>query len=44
MCIVEKRRVEGRNQEWNVSGHELQVRQTLRCDGPLQIQGLSDTP
>ncbi len=29
VCIVEKRRVEGRNQEWNVSRHELQVRDTM---------------
>lgn len=27
VSIVEKRRVEGRLQEWNVSRHELQVRE-----------------
>ena len=30
VCIVEKRRVEGRLQEWNVSRSELQVSQ-LSC-------------
>lgn len=25
VCIVERRRVEGRSQEWNISRHELQV-------------------
>ena len=28
MCIVERRRVEGRTQEWNISREELQVQLT----------------
>lgn len=25
VCVIEKRRVEGRNQEWNISRDELEV-------------------
>ncbi|CAL5227327.1 g10267 [Coccomyxa viridis] len=40
VCIVEKRRVEGRNQEWNVSRHELQVLTEL---GLVTEQELQDS-
>lgn len=43
VCIVEKRRVEGRNQEWNVSRHELQASKTMLLLLVLTLQGRAKT-